>query len=123
MALHRAPAAGGPSSTAATMLARSCGHCEVLTEQCRYSFDRLVSRRRRSHARTENPSPAEVFAACTACAELVANLQPQLATRAGYVIDTGRDPALAPFHWRASRWVLLGHDGGLTELAQGAQSA
>lgn len=120
--LPRPPAAGAPRSTTATVLARSCGHCEVFTEHCRYTFNRLVSRRR-GHGSTENASPAELFAACTACADLVANLQPQLATRAGYVLDTGRDPAATPFHWRGARWVLLGHDGWLTELTPGAQSA
>lgn len=120
--LHRPPAAVRPRSTAAIVLARSCGHCEVLTEQCRYTFDRLVSRwRGRRH--TENPSPAEVFAACTVCAELVAGLQPQLAAKAGYILDAGRDPATVPMRWRGTRWVLLGHDGWLTELTRAAQSA
>lgn len=120
--LYRPPAAGRPSSTAAIVLARSCGHCEVLTEQCRYTFDRLVSRHSHSGP-TESLSPAGLFAACGGCAELVASMQPQLAARAGYVVDTARDPATVPMRWRGTRWVLLGHDGWLTELRQDAQSA
>ena len=106
----------------AAVLARSCGHCEVFAEGCRYTFDRLVCRCR-SEAADENRCPAELFAACAVCAEIVAGLDPQLATRLGYVVDAGRDPASVPFHWRGSRWVLLDRDGWLTEIREDAQSA
>jgi hypothetical protein len=76
-----------------------------------------------SEAGTENPSPAELFAACAQCAELVANLDPQLATRSGYVIDADRDPVSVPFYWRGSRWVLLARDGWLTEIREDTQTA
>lgn len=117
------PSAPTPSrSLHTTVLARSSGHCEVFTESCRYTFDRVVSRRRGGLI-NENSSPAQLFAACAQCAEVVARLEPQLAARLGYVVDAARDPALVPFHWRASRWVLLDRDGWLTEMREDAQTA
>jgi hypothetical protein len=109
-------------SVAAALLARSSGHCEVLAEGCRYSFDRTVSRRP-AGAPIESVSPAELFATCGHCSQVVASLQPRLATRSGYVLAPGSDPAAVPFHWRGSRWVLLRRDGWLTEIRDDAQSA
>ena len=119
----RSPPATSPSrSVSDALLARSCGHCEVFAEGCRYTFDRVVNRCPTGPP-GENPSPAQLFAACGACAEIVARLQPQLATRAGYLVAAGRDPASVPFHWRGSRWVLLDRDGWLTEIRDDARSA
>jgi hypothetical protein len=119
----RRPSTPQPSrSPAAAVLARSSGHCEVFTESCRYTCDRYVGRCV-GEAGTENPSPAELFAACAQCAELVAGLDRPLATRWGYVVEAGRDPASVPFHWRGSRWVLLARDGWLTEFSEDAQTA
>jgi Transcription factor WhiB len=115
-----APASGPSMST--TVLARSSGHCEIVAEGCRYSFDRLMSRHR-TGSTIEKPSAADVFAACTICAEMLAGLEPQLGTRWGYGIEPGRDRTLVPFRWRGSRWVLLGRDGWLTELSQTVRSA
>jgi hypothetical protein len=120
--LRRPPGSIPARLASAAVLARSSGHCEVLTQSCRYTFDRLVSRRP-SQPAIENPPPAEMFAACAACAEIVARLEPQLATRLGYVVDPGRDPASVPFRWRGSRWVLLDRDGWLTEMRADAQTA
>jgi len=121
--LHRPSATLPPRvSTAAAVLARSSGHCEVFTESCRYTLECVVSRRR-GGAPTENASPAELFGACAVCAEIVAGLQPRLAARSGYLVDPGRDPAVVPFRWRGSRWVLLDRDGWLTEMREDTQSA
>lgn len=120
--LCRPTAASPPRSVPAAVLARSSGHCEILTDSCRYTFDRVISRHR-GQSPAENPSPAGMFAACAMCADIVARLAPQLATRSGYLVDGGRDPACVPFHWRGSRWVLLDRDGWLTELGQDAQTA
>lgn len=109
-------------SVAAALLARSSGHCEVLAEGCRYSFDRTVSRLP-GGAPIESASPAELFAACGHCAQVVASLQPRLATRSGYVLPPGRDPAAVPFRWRGTRWVILGRDGWLTEIGDAVQTA
>ncbi|MBV8860541.1 MAG: WhiB family transcriptional regulator [Mycobacterium sp.] len=119
----RRPAAAAPlRSASAAVLARSCGHCEVFTPGCRYSFDRVVNRCP-SPSPIKNPSPAELFATCMLCAEMVAGLQPQLATRSGYLVAAGHDPASVPFFWRGSRWVLLARDGWLTEIGDDARSA
>jgi len=119
----RRPSTVLPSRSApAALLARSCGHCEVLTESCRYGFDHVVSRCPTTLP-GESSSPARVFAACGACAEIIAGLQPQLATRSGYLVAAGRDPASVPFFWRRSRWVLLDLDGWLTEIRADAESA
>jgi hypothetical protein len=117
------PSSAVPSrSTATTVLARSSGSCEVFTEGCRYTFDRLVARCPDQDS-TENPSPAHVFAACTVCADTLARLESRLAKRFGYTVDAGRDPASVLFHWRGSRWVLFDRDGWLTEMRENAQTA
>lgn len=120
--LHRSPGSRPARSAAAAVLARSCGHCEVLAKNCRLSYDHLVNRCP-TRPPGENPSPAQLFAACGACAEIVSSLAPQLASRSGYLVAAGRDPASVPFRWRGSRWVLLGRDGWLTEIGDHARSA
>jgi len=120
--LRRPRAAHPARSVNAAVLARSSGHCEVLAQGCQYGFDSL-QHRSPGRAVPENCSPAEVFATCRECADIVAGLQPQLATRSGYRVNPGRDPAVVPFLWRATRWVLLDRDGWLTELRDDAQSA
>jgi Transcription factor WhiB len=117
--LHRPPAAA-PARSA--LLARSCGHCEVFAEGCRYSFDRVMNRRPAASA-AENDCLTSVFAACGTCADIVARLAPQLAIRSGYLVMAGRDPASVPFLWRGSRWVLLDRQGWLTEIGDDARSA
>jgi hypothetical protein len=120
--LHRPPSAAGPAGSAsAALLARSCGHCEVFAEGCRYTFDRVVNRC--PAAPTVNPGAAKLFAACATCADVVARLAPQLAIRSGYLVAAGHDPASVPFLWRGSRWVLLDRHGWLTEIDDDAQSA
>jgi hypothetical protein len=107
---------------ATAILARSSGHCEVLADGCRYTYERLVSRHSAGRD-AERSTPPELFAACNVCADMVAALDPKLAAKTGYVIDAHRDPALVPFYWRRSRWVLLDRDGWLTEKRDDAQTA
>jgi hypothetical protein len=116
--LQRPPAPGPAASARVAVLARSCGHCEVFAEGCRRGFDRLLSRREPAR---DDPCPAEVFAACAACAQIVDRMQPQLAARLGYRLDGAADPAGVPFYWRSARWVLLDRDGWLTETGQQAR--
>jgi hypothetical protein len=117
------PFGSSPSRSAKTaVLARSSGHCEVMSEGCRYTYDLLVGRRS-GVASPETSTPPDLFAACDICAEMVAALDPKLAARFGYVTDAHRDPAHVPFYWRRSRWVLLDRDGWLTEMSNGAQTA
>jgi hypothetical protein len=119
----RRPSSARPSCSArAALLARSCGHCEVFAEGCRYTFDRVMNRCP-AQALSESSRPAQLFAACGTCADVVALLQPRLATRSGYLVAAGRDPASVPFLWRGSRWVLLGREGWLTEIRDNARSA
>jgi hypothetical protein len=120
--LRRPPATSPSRSASAALLARSCGHCEVFAEGCRYTFDR-VANRCPAQALSESSCPAQLFAACGTCADIVAHLEPQLATRSGYLVATGRDPASVPFLWRGSRWVLLDRQGWLTEIRDNARSA
>jgi hypothetical protein len=119
--LRRPAASGGRASVRATVLARSSGYCEVLAEDCRLSFDRLVSRR--ASEMSESPAAPDLFAACHRCADMVAALDPNLSNRFGYLVDGHRDSAQVPFYWRQSRWVLLDRDGWLTELLDQAQTA
>lgn len=120
--LHRPATTHRPRSTPAAVLARSFGHCEVFAAGCRYTFDHLISRCQPPIV-TDTASPATCFAACAPCAEAVAGLEPQLAHRLGYALGTRPDPATVPFHWRGARWVLLGHNGWLTEMHQDVQTA
>jgi hypothetical protein len=120
--LHRPVAARPPSAATTMLLARSSGHCEVLAEGCRFTFDCVVNRCP-ADGSTENPCAAALFAACGSCADIVVRLEPHLATRSGYLVAAGRDPAAVPFLWRGSRWVLLDRDGWLTEIGDAARSA
>lgn len=120
--LRRPNASSQSGSAAAAVLARSSGHCEVLAEGCHYVYERLVSRRS-SMPSPEVSTPPDLFAACDSCADMAAALDSKLATRFGYVTDAHRDPAYVPFYWRRSRWVLLDHDGWLTEMLDEADTA
>ena len=104
------------------LLARSSGHCEIFAEGCRYTFDRVLTRGAADDT-TENRCAADIFACCGTCADIVIRLEPQLATRSGYLVASGRDAASVPFLWRGSRWVLLDRDGWLTEIGDAARSA
>jgi hypothetical protein len=120
--LRRPPATSPSRSVSAALLARSCGHCEVFAEGCRYTLDRLVNRCP-AEALSESSCPAQLFAAGGTCADIVAHLEPQLAARSGYRVAAGRDPASVPFLWRGSRWVLLDRQGWVTEIGADARSA
>ena len=71
----------------------------------------------------ETAAPPHVFAVCSACADMVAALDPKLSARFGYRVDGCPVPAHVPFYWRQCRWVLLGRDGWLTELPDNIQTA
>jgi hypothetical protein len=120
--LRRPDGSSRASSARTAVLARSCGHCEVLAEGCGYTYDRLVSRRSAVLA-GEISTPPTLFAACNSCAGIVSALDPKLASQFGYVIDGRRDPTHVPFYWRQSRWVLLDCDGWLIEVTDDAQTA
>ena len=93
-----------------------------MAQGCRYTYDRVVGRRLAVPVE-ETSTPRELFAACNACADVVAALDPKLAAKTGYVLDNQRDPACVPFYWRRSRWVLFDRDGWLTEVADDIATA
>jgi hypothetical protein len=111
-----------PRSTKTAVLARSSGHCEVMAEGCRYTYDGLVGRHS-GVPNAETSTPPDLFVACSVCVDIVAALEPKLATGFGYIIGARRDPTGVPFYWRRSRWVLLDRDGWLTEVLDGVQTA
>jgi len=120
--LRRPDGSSLASSVRTAVLARSYGHCEVFGDGCGYTYDRVVGRRSAIFA-SETPTPPDLFAACSSCADMVAALDPKLAVQFGYVTDTQRSLAHVPFYWRQSRWVLLDRDGWLAEIADDAQTA
>jgi Transcription factor WhiB len=120
--LQRSNCSSATKDVSTAVLARSSGQCEILAQGCRYSYERLVSRLR-AHPEDESSTPPDLFAACKPCADMVAALEPKLATQFGYVVDARHDPVHAPFYWRRSRWVLLDRDGWLTEMPDGAATA
>jgi hypothetical protein len=113
--LHRSHGSVRASSVADVVLARSCGHCEVMADGCRYTYDRLMSRRAAPRP-DEHSSPAAIFAACHSCADKVDGLTHRLAIKFGYMVDVGAHPTSVPFYWRQSRWVMLDRNGSLAEL-------
>jgi hypothetical protein len=120
--LRRPSGSPVPRSVMTAVLARSSGHCEVMAEGCRYTYDRLMNRRL-AVAVEEASTPPELFAACNVCADMIAALDPKLAAKTGYLLDSQRDPTHVPFYWRRSRWVLLDRDGWLTEMADDVATA
>ncbi|WP_204805996.1 WhiB family transcriptional regulator [Mycobacterium riyadhense] len=93
------------------IMARSSGHCEVMTRQCRYTLDTLGSRiPERSGWDVADASAA--YAACRPCLEVMKTTDPRLARRLGFVVDAPRRPGFVPLYWRQARWVYL--DGSPT---------
>lgn len=111
-------------SVTAAVDARASGHCEVMAPGCRLSGDRHLSRVP-GRDPAEATSAAEVFSACSPCAEMVC-AETDLMRQHGFVVVSTGAAARTPVHWRAARWVLLGRAGELTEVdtaAADAQSA
>jgi hypothetical protein len=114
--------AGQPRSIAATVLARSSGHCEVASERCHLTADTHLSRVADGSPRAAS-SAAEVVAACTSCAESMAALDRREARRLGYVIDSSPQAPNVPLYWRCARWVLLGRLGQLHDAGSAVDAA
>ena len=93
----------------AVVSARSSGHCEAMTPDCRYTFDTLGSRLR-GRSGWSATSAGDVYAACRPCEEAIRNGEPHFARRLGYVVDPPYEPAFTAFYWRHAQWVYL--DGG-----------
>ena len=96
------------------IMARSSGHCEVMTPQCRYTLDTLASRiPDRSGWDAADASAA--YAVCRQCQQVLAATDARLARRLGFLVDPPRRPGFVPIYWRQARWVYL--DDGPTILA------
>jgi hypothetical protein len=89
--------------------ARSCGHCEIMTQHCRLTSDTLGSRIPGRDAWTLERA-SDVYAVCRPCAAALAAAQPQFVERLGIVVRPPYEPAYTRFFWRQARWVYL--DGG-----------
>ncbi len=95
--------------------ARSCCHCEVMAPGCRLTSDRLARRVTAAPA-GHDPGPAELYAACAACTDVLACLEPAVAHRLGYSVASKAAAAATPFYWRGSRWVVLDAAGGFADI-------
>lgn len=89
--------------------ARSSGHCEVMTQGCRYSFDTLGSRLS-NVAGADTLDAACAYAACTPCQQALESTNPGLLRSLGYLVKPPARAAGTAFYWRQARWVYL--DGG-----------
>jgi hypothetical protein len=101
----------------AVIAARSYGHCEILTPECRLTLDTIASRvpGRRWH---EFRDAAAGYAVCRSCEAAVARMQPQLAHRLGYLVDNFMDVTAVPFYWRQTHWLRLNSRGGARHVHQ-----
>lgn len=121
---HRPPS--GPSITSPThrvnavlaaVWARSSGHCEIMTQHCRLTFDTLGSRvAGRDPWTLERASDA--YAVCRPCAAALDAAEPQFVERLGIVVRPPYEPAYTRFFWRQAQWVYL--DGGSRICSAGA---
>jgi hypothetical protein len=109
-------AAARSRSMLAAVTARSCGYCEVMADGCRYTARTLISRVLGIDG--HRGSPAAAFYACAGCADVIADADPGVLRRDGYLVDGADQVDRIPFRWRRSRWVLLEHDGRLAELPE-----
>lgn len=101
-------------TTAAVVAARSSGHCEIMTAGCQLSADRQLPR----IADTDDHAAltaSELFFACTSCAQWL-SAATESAQAKGYLVASAAEAPNTPFHWRATRWVLLGARGELDEI-------
>lgn len=98
----------------AAVTARSSGHCEILAPGCRYTNDRIASRVT-GQAAHDADAASQLYIVCGACEMTLEQLEPAIACRLGYRIDTAQLPGRVPFYWRQHRWVLLDPSGRLRD--------
>jgi hypothetical protein len=85
---------------------------------CSLTCERLARRVAGSSTATD-PTAAELYATCHACAEVLTCLDPALRRRLGYAVTSATAAATVPFYWRQNRWVFLDAAGGLSETSTG----
>lgn len=98
-----------PTSARAIVLARSTGHCEIMSSGCSLAADTIQRRTGTEHS----CDAATSFAACRRCAQLIADMDPQIAQRLGYRITDARAATSIPFFWRQSHRLIFDSSGGL----------
>lgn len=104
------------SSVSTIVLARSSGHCEVVDDGCRITADMHTSRL--PQGSTVARSASTMFSVCLACARLICSAGYSTRAReSGYLVDSPGSASEVPFLWRGARWVRLGRDGLLREVA------
>lgn len=89
--------------THATVLARSNGHCEIMTAVCRFTAETTGSR----VAGRELLYASESYAVCRPCRQVVAGMEGRLARALGYVVDDAYEPSFTRFYWRQRQWAYL----------------
>lgn len=105
------PTDGVSRAVLAVILARSSGHCEVMTPVCRYTHD-TVGSRIPSRSGWDATQPADVYAVCRPCQRALSSTEDRLLRRLGYIVDPPGKPTFTPLYWRQARWVYL--DSGPT---------
>lgn len=90
----------------AALTARSSGHCEIMTQHCRLTFDTLGSRIPDKDPWTSQRA-GEIYAVCRPCAAAIAAAEPQFVRHMGIVVDPPYDPVFTKFLWRQKHWVYL----------------
>lgn len=111
-----------PGSVTAAVLARSSGHCEIVSDDCRFTADVHLSRLPGGTAGTA-ASAAALYAACNRCAQAFGTAASAEARRLGYLVDSPAQLDRVPFYWRHARWVLFGRWGQLQETSVVEQTA
>lgn len=100
---------GRQNTVLRTVAARSSGHCEIMTRDCRLTFDTLGSRVADQDPWTAHRA-SDVYAVCRPCAAAIDNAEPHFVKRLGYIVAAPYEPAYTRFLWRQAHWVYL--DGG-----------
>lgn len=90
----------------AVILARSSGHCEVMTPVCRYTHD-TVGSRIPGRSGWDATDPADVYAVCRPCQRALSSTEDRLLRQLGYIVDPPSKPTFTPLYWRQARWVYL----------------
>ena len=104
-------------TVAAAIAARSSGHCEIMTGDCRLSLDAIASRIRDASP-GELPDAATGYAVCRECRAAVTRMEPRLSDQLGYTVDNPTRAPAVPFYWRQTHWLLLDGAGAQADESQ-----
>jgi hypothetical protein len=107
-------------TVAATITARSSGHCEIMAPGCRLGLESVASR---IHGCHELPDAAAGYAVCGNCQAAVTSMEPRLCRRLGYSVHSLASAATIPFYWRQRHWMRLDPAGGAAPCAPAEQIA